>query len=1677
MIFKRDLITTTALTVALLTGYGRRAYSACVSTGGVNYLCSGFNTSSQVMTADNTQATTASGFQVTTNGAAIIIVGDGDVSFTDNYNSLLNSNTSTGIYITSEGDVGGSGSVALSINGNITAAVGSGIYATNYGSGDLSITADGDITVYGTGIIAYNAAGHNSFIRTGANSYISGRQGIFSTNNGTGGTFVEVAGDIQTYYDSIAAYNLATTVNDLRITVGPDSYIYSALGRGVIASNDGSGSIDINIDGDITADQSAVTASAGNGATGNINIRTGTYSIITSADGYGISVDSYSTGGISVSVDGDISSFLSAISVKSRNAAAGGVYIRTGTDSVLTSDFYGIYALNQGADNIKVISDGSVTSTSTRGILVQNTGSGSAYLQINGTVSAVDEAVMGYNTGDNLVIETGMYSDIQGVSGQIAVYGLHLGTGSLAMRIGGDVTGGVVAYGSANGTDVSVSTGAYSYISTSSDGIYARNYSATGTLSVTVDGQISAGNSGVYVRNHSRDVNIVTGADSVIEAVARSGIYVTHYGTGDVNVTANGEVSGYSGIYVRTSPDANGINIETVADSLITGTGGHGIHTINNGNDGGTSITVGGDVNGAASGVVVQDTGAGDARVTINGHVTGQNEAGLVVRNYTGGVMEIVTSTGSSVSSATAEGIYARQRGLDAMSIDIDGIVTGATRGMRILNVEGDGIEVTTRAGSSVTGVSGNGIDIDNTGTGDLDVTLGGDAAGVKGVRIKNGSYATHGTLVTEEGSTITGTGDNALEFLHYGTGNSSVTVNGALESDYAGLYMYHSVDSAAASLVTGADSVIHGGDFGIKFIGNAADDIAITIGGEVTSEGQALYILGSTGSDMSIDLTDGSVISSSSLNNAAIGIRSFGNASLSVDGDVYGYNMGAGFSGYGGNVSFDMGVTGSITSAIGMGVLLENNLNGSIVASVDGMILGATEGLQITNVMSGGSTSLATGADSRIEGGGNALVFNHYGSGALSMVHHGEISGNLGIEVNNHGDVTGLIETDGVIEGTGGTAILIRTVPFQTASVTNIEITGGRIIGDVVDIEASENLSRVSIAGNFTSEGDFIVSDFDVVNEATFTLGANNYINSYNAIDIDADSYFVIGGTGTSITGDMNVNGGTGVLDVREDFSISGNLANNGTVSIGTGKELTIGTMSAATGELIFGVNSAANHALLTVQSSAADITNQNIIIDVTGVDALVNNDQMLLIRGNGAVIGGPGGVATTVDDTSTLWNFQIIDGTGAAASTSAADIFLIAQQAASMEDLAYTKNNANAGNVLMDLQGNTTNPELLAIIANMNGASTDDELNEVLEAVQPNNDNAEAATAMSFTQRMMDMASMRLDDLRSTDALKKSDSASLGETDMPLYSHAGLKTWALSFGDGGGEKNAHGINAMNNKEWQSAFGRYSRQQKRDGIDGYRAAVGGAAVGVDTGNALPGKIFGIALSYAHSDINSFNANRSELNIDGYQAMVYASKDLGKDAFFDVMASYARNDNATTRHDVGGVSGLTAKGKYTSQETGLKGTLGKDVAYGDYVLTQMYSLDWVHYMAEDYTETGAGGANLSVDTRNLDSLELGVGMKAKRSIARDSGAIIEPEVHAGYYYDLMGENLQKTSAFTGGGASFSTESPDPARHRINIGTGVTYRGTGKWDYSLTYNLDAEEDFSAHSVMAKASFRF
>ena len=178
---RRVLLSGTMLAVAV--GYGRRAYGACVNSGGSTYLCSGANAATQTINANNASVSTVAGFSVNTAAVnAITITGNGALSYTDTNASPLATGVGTALDVRSQADFAATpGSVTINTNGVLSGTT-RGINARNYGTGAVTITANGNVNgTYDYGIAARNyGTGTAISVTTGVGTTVGGgNNGIF----------------------------------------------------------------------------------------------------------------------------------------------------------------------------------------------------------------------------------------------------------------------------------------------------------------------------------------------------------------------------------------------------------------------------------------------------------------------------------------------------------------------------------------------------------------------------------------------------------------------------------------------------------------------------------------------------------------------------------------------------------------------------------------------------------------------------------------------------------------------------------------------------------------------------------------------------------------------------------------------------------------------------------------------------------------------------------------------------------------------------------------------------------------------------------------------------------------------------------------------------------------------------------------------------------------------------------------------------------------------------------------------------------------------------------------------------------------------------------------------------------------------------------------------------------
>jgi outer membrane autotransporter protein len=241
--------------------------------------------------------------------------------------------------------------------------------------------------------------------------------------------------------------------------------------------------------------------------------------------------------------------------------------------------------------------------------------------------------------------------------------------------------------------------------------------------------------------------------------------------------------------------------------------------------------------------------------------------------------------------------------------------------------------------------------------------------------------------------------------------------------------------------------------------------------------------------------------------------------------------------------------------------------------------------------------------------------------------------------------------------------------------------------------------------------------------------------------------------------------------------------------------------------------------------------------------------------------------------------------------------------------------------------------------------------------------------------------------------------------------------------------------------------------------------------------------IIGAAFAYAFTGIDSDNYNDTQTDINTYQLSAYGEYAVGKDYFLSANLSLAYNEIDTLRKNVG-IARDTATADFGSMQYGASFAFGKDFrlftpgSKTGIILTPRVTADYLLVDVDNYSETGAGGVSLdNVSTETYARLDLGVLLDAEWNIETSRGSIVNPSFHAGYKYDIIQDDIDVSSNFTGGGPSFDTDGIKPDEHTFNFGTGLGYDTLEKWSVNAEYDYEFKEDFHAHAGKVRVKYKY
>ncbi|MDN3647212.1 hypothetical protein QWY75_13455 [Pontixanthobacter aestiaquae] len=1052
--------------------------------------------------------------------------------------------------ISAYGDVNGTG-LTITTTGRTSGAssgLSTGISAKHYGSGAISINTAGEV-IGGFGGISADNARTGSDVTISASALISGGSGvgIFATNSGTGSLSITATDVVSEEADGIRAAN---SDNSDSLSIVSTGTVQGGT-EGIDANNQGSGALTIEVNNVIggTFDPDAVEygyygtsndTSNGNGITA-FNSADGTDLIITST---GIAAGGEN--GIEATNRGS-----GVLTINANNSYGG-----TANPAATQYDYYGgfsNYTFNGNGIEARAGSDvTALTINSTglaagglNGIDATNEGTGALTISANnayGGVADPDASVYGdyygyYNptaNGDGITALNGETATdltitstgtiIGGVNGISAE---NRGTGSLTITASN-------AYGGRVDPDASYGSEEGDYFNPTVDGngIEALNGETATDLTITSTGTASGGDNGISAKNYGSGALAITANNSY--GYGDDGISARNYAGGtDLTIRSTGYAYGYDDGISAVNQGSGALTI-TAADS--TGGTDAGIIALNY-SDGPLSVTSTGTASGA-SGIVARNYGAGALSIAA-ADTMGEQSVGIFAVNSNNGTDLSIVSTGTA--SGAGVGIYARSYASGTVSVtaaDSEGDSFG------ILAQNFSGTDTTVISTGTARGVNRAGIRVAETGSGQVTIEAVDTFGGYSGIIA--GSSGT-GIAITSTGTALGGNYGIIARQAFRG----ELIINAVDVTATSGTGIYASSRFGAENISVTSTGTVTGAQRGITVLNETAGNITIDTVNTV-GEGNAGIYAFSQAYNSDITITSRS---SSIGDNSGIIVSSFGVEAITVTAKD---TTGAGRNGIQIFAQFGFGditVTSTGTAKGGQnGIRVYNEKSGSTIIDAVDTIGDELDGIYVNNTTLGGDLLISSTGTAR--GGQNGIQARNYGNGVERD--GGETSGALRITaVNTYGGTgsgivaqngspygpepiflpgseltitsTGIASgaTDGITAFNDGTGALTITAnntvgaafsgiaAFNTSRATDLAIVStGTATGGVDGIYASNfgtgGLS-ISVAGDVTGESGDGISAYNSANDATgstyiyqapgtITRGAVNGIDADNA-------------------------------------------------------------------------------------------------------------------------------------------------------------------------------------------------------------------------------------------------------------------------------------------------------------------------------------------------------------------------------------------------------------------------------------------------------------------------------------------------------------------------------------------------------------------------------------------------
>lgn len=678
-------------------------------------------------------------------------------------------------------------------------------------------------------------------------------------------------------------------------------------------------------------------------------------------------------------------------------------------------------------------------------------------------------------------------------------------------------------------------------------------------------------------------------------------------------------------------------------------------------------------------------------------------------------------------------------------------------------------------------------------------------------------------------------------------------------------------------------------------------------------------------------------------------------------------------------------------------------------------------------------------GLSSNVQGtGGTNIVFNFLGAG--NSLIEGDFTTN-----NNNIDV---ISFDNV-----GNTTVSGQIGTQTNTFSQILLSSATTLTFNQDVYAN----KIAFNANGTIEFDDNANAYGPITTAAGGTGTLNYLGNSTIL-------FPIG-TQVDELNLVNFQGGAGktVLLTDNIFATTVNLNNGGLLYVSD-----LPTIEATDFFINNGTLSIANNDLLTVQGNITfkgapttlvvdmdgDLTTTG-VIKATGQANMDPNTNVTILnpgfspakatvipilQGVGGVINPP--VITNANTFLTRFSTQIVGDTLNLIVTS--------------QPLTNFATNSNIQGVAQALDiiaaGGPTTDSLESIIAQLSTFTDIASLNNALATLAPIVDGAIMTESFNTQNMIFGAIGDRMDR---------------------------MNFWLIHDKQANKNKAKKGISAgdifeTDNGLWIKMLYQHGNQKERDQIIGYNNHTWGFTVGADT-MITEQSMVGASVSWTDLDVNN-HVSVSKTNANSYQGTLYTAIDFNCPLFFNGYVGVAYNNYITSRNIVFNDFAFFPRGHFHGLQSGAKAEVG--YVFGtDIHVIPLASLYYSHLSIRGYQETNASTTNQIINGANFDTLLGGLGIKFADDYTMNDYMLLQSEVHAMAVYDVIGDQMQLTSQFTGSGPSFITQGFTPAKASFDIGASLTLFTHYDFTLSANYDFAFKDDYTSNSGFMRVRYEW